>query len=111
MSGPSKRSSVQASLRARDAGIAKIATTTRVFVAGAVAATGLFTILAARAQPGRTRAATSSLAEQSAGASSSTNSGVGVGVGAGTDTNLSPPITLPAPSYQYSNPVVVSGAS
>jgi hypothetical protein len=103
---------MQTALRARDAGFTKIATATRVLVAGAVAATGLFTVLAARAQPGRTRAATSSSADQSAAASSPTNPGVGgIGGGAAADTNLSPPATLPAPNDQYSNPVVVSGAS
>jgi hypothetical protein len=112
VSAPSKRSSMQTALRARDAGLTKIATATRVLVAGAVAATGLFTVLAARAQPGRTKAATSGAADQRAGAGSPANSGVGgVGLGAGADTNLSPPATLPAPDYQNSNPVVVSGAS
>jgi hypothetical protein len=101
---------MQASLRARDAGFTKIATTTRVLVVGAVAATGLFTVLAARAQPGRAKATTSNAADQGA-ASSTATANSGIGAGAGTDTTLSPPTTLPAPNDQYSNPVVVSGAS
>jgi hypothetical protein len=110
MSASPKRSSIQASLRARDAGFTKIATTTRVLVAGAIAATGLFTVLAARAQPGRAKATTSNAAGQGAASSPATGLG-GIGAGSGSDTNLSPPTTLPAPDYQYSNPVVVSGAS
>ena len=67
---------MQASLRARDAGFTKIATTTRVLVVGAVAATGLFTVLAARAQPGRAKATTSNAADQGAASSPATaNSG------------------------------------
>lgn len=96
---------MQRALRTRDAGLRKVSTVTRVLIVGAVAATGLFTTLAAGLQPGRTKVAGSVGRARSASSSSSANAGSGV------DANLSPPAALPDPSYQYSAPVVVSGAS
>jgi hypothetical protein len=106
---------------------------TRALVVGSVAATGLFSSLAAWAQPGRSKAV------------ATTKPAVGGQLGFGTGTSsgttptttpattvptyapsgdgglsqpTSPPTTVPAPTYQYSPPaqqyeppVVVSGAS
>ncbi|MGO9875797.1 MAG: hypothetical protein ACLPVY_18615 [Acidimicrobiia bacterium] len=110
MSPSSKRSSMQRALRARDAGLTKISIVTRAMVAGAVAATGLFSTLAAWAQPGRATSVGSSSSQVTA-AGSSVQVGGGDDGSAGSDANLAPPTTLPAPSYQYSGPAVVSGAS
>ena len=93
-------------LRARDDGLRKVSAATRVLVVGALAGTGLFTVLAA-AQPGHTKARA---AGQNQAAASAANA-VSNSAGNGDDTNLSPPAALPAPSYQYSSPAVVSGAS
>jgi len=105
-----KRSSMQRALRTRDAGLKSIKTMTRLLVAGAVLAAGLFSTLAAAAAPGRTKAGP---ARQRAASASSANSlsDPGLGSGAGADANLSPPPALPSQDYQYTSPPVVSGAS
>lgn len=101
------------SLRSRDAGLSKISVTTRIAIAASVAATGLFTAVAAWAQPGHSKVSGPNAAGQTAGSGSATNSqlNAGNGTNAGGDTNLSPPPTLPAPGYDYNSPAVVSGAS
>ena len=111
MAAPSRRASKRHALVARDAGLKRIAIATRVLVAAAIAATGAFTALAAWAQPGSTRRGVSvgpnrASASGSAYGNASGDNGYGSG-----DTNLSPPTTLPMPSYQYTSPAVVSGAS
>jgi len=116
MSAPTKRSTMQRSLRARDDGLRKVSIVTRVVVVGAVAASGLFSTLAAWAQPGRSKVVGSSASASgqgqatAAGSVASSNNGGGGDLGGGDASNLSPPTTLPASSYQYA-PVVVSGAS
>lgn len=99
---------MQRALRARDAGLRKVSIVTRVLVAGAVVAAGLFTTLAAWAQPGRTTVVGSAGHGAAAAAASS---GVGLGDATVNGGALSPPDALPAPDYQYSSPAVVSGAS
>lgn len=114
--------------------------TTRALVVGSVAATGLFSSLAAWAQPGRSKAvrAITPTSGSAVGGQLGFRSRVGTGTSptttpattpptqapSGGDDNLtqptSPPVTSPpvtAPAYQYSPPVqyappvVVSGAS
>jgi hypothetical protein len=102
---PSKRSSMKRALLARDDGLRKVSAATRALVVGAVAGTGLFTVLAA-AQPGHTKVRAARQSQVVAPANAVAND-----AGTGDDTNLSPPAALPAPSYQYSSPAVVSGAS
>jgi len=111
MSSPTKRSSLQRALRARDDGLRKVSNVTRALVAGAIVATGAFTALAASTQPGHTKAAVGQ--GQAVGANPAANAAVngGNGTGSGVNSNLSPPAAVPAPSYQYNSPVVVSGAS
>jgi hypothetical protein len=121
-------------LHARDAGLRRVSTVTRVAVFGSVAAAGGFTAIAAWAQPGRAKTVnrSSSIAapagQYSGGAVSplttpttvpaaqtpvtdpatvapSNNGGYSDGY------SLSPPATLPYSGYQYSGPAVVSGAS
>jgi hypothetical protein len=112
MSPPSRRSSKKHALVARDAGLRRIATATRVLVAGSIAATGLFTAMAAWAQPGRTKSGVTAGPRRAAASGSSAYGNVGGTYGtAPGDANLSPPSTLPVPGYQYSSPAVVSGAS
>ncbi len=104
MASPTKRSSMQRALRARDDGLRTVSVVTRVLIAGTIASTALFTSLAARAVPGRPKVAAAVSPAQTATAGT-------IGADAGTDTNLSPPAAAPTPSYQYASPVVVSGAS
>jgi len=112
VSASSKGSSKQRALRARDAGLSKIAITTRALTVAAVAAAGAFSLLAARAQPGRAKAIVGSASTQVAGTGPGVLAGgQDAGVAAGSDANLAPPTTLPASSYQYNVPQVVSGAS
>ena len=101
---------MQRALRTRDAGLKSVKTMTRLLVAGAVLAAGLFSTLAAAAQPGRAGA---SLARHKAAKAASDNSlaDPGAGSSSGLDTNLSPPPTAPSQDYQYTSPPVVSGAS
>lgn len=125
---------MQRALRTRDDGLGKVSTVTRVLVVGAVAATGLFATLAALAQPvrasiasaatgqrtgaggagTRTRGRASGIGASSGSANSNPStaaSGSGVGSGDGSGASLTPPAALPDPGYQYTAPVVVSGAS
>jgi hypothetical protein len=113
--------------------------TTRALVVGSVAAAGLFSSLAAWAQPGRSKAvrATTPTNGNAGGRQLGLRPRVGTGTSpatspatapaatlpsqatAGGDGNLtqptSPPVTAPAyqysPPVQYAPPVVVSGAS
>ena len=114
--------------------------TTRVLVVGSVAATGLFSSLAAWAQPGRSKAVRASnptTGNAAVGGRLGLRSGVGTGDTTGTSPATtpatqpptqassgggddltqptSPPVTAPAyqysPPVQYAPPVVVSGAS
>ena len=110
MASPTKRSSMQRALRARDDGLRKVSRVTRGLVAGAVVATGLFTTLAAWAQPGHTKAAGVAGQGQAAVPNSNATANGGNGTGGGVDSSLSPPAAVPTPGYQYSSPVV-SGAS
>jgi hypothetical protein len=120
------RSSRSRALRARDAGLRRVSVVTRVVVVGSVAAAGLFTAIAASAQPGRTK----TIRTNGAGAGTPTRPVTVPSVGAppvstpattpptaapgdaaaGGDS-LSPPATTPDPGYQSSGPAVVSGAS
>ena len=103
---------MQRSLRARDEGLRRVSIATRVAVVGAVAASGLFTTLAAWAQPGRTKSIGATGQGRAAAApAASPGANRGDGGGGGDDSNLSPPAAVPDPGYQYSGPVVVSGAS
>jgi hypothetical protein len=81
---------------------------TRLLVAGAVLAAGLFSTLAASAQPGR---AGGNSARRHTASSANSFSDRGAGSSSGVDTNLSPPAALPSQDYQYTSPPVVSGAS
>ena len=106
---------------------------TRVFVVGSVAGAGMFSVLAAWAQPGRTKTLQSAAATRvaspqtgfgtrssatvppSVGSLATTPQTIGTEGGAAVQP-LSPPATVPytapAPAYQYTSPpVVVSGAS
>ena len=107
MSQPTKRSAMQRALRARDDGLRKVSVATRALVAGAVAGTGLFTILAST-QPGH--ATVASAAAQPQGAASASAAGTAAN-GNGLDTPLSPPAASPVPADQYASPPAVSGAS
>jgi len=111
VSASSQRSSKQRALRARDAGLSKISITTRALTAAAVAATGAFSMLAAWAQPGRATVAGSPSSQVAGTGANLPAGGQDAGLAAGSDANLAPPTTLPAPSYQYNAPQVVSGAS
>jgi hypothetical protein len=139
MSPTSPRSSRSRALRARDAGLRKISFVTRVFVVGSVTAAGAFTALAAWAQPGRSKTTvtgsaardrggrlvvpTTGVTRRSAPGPSSTSPSSSAApatspatVAPSTEGNtggyaLAPPTTLPDPGYQYTAPVVVSGAS
>ena len=107
-----RRSSKKIALQARDAGLRRIAIATRVLVVGSIAATGAFTALAAWAQPGRVKGGVrTGSGGVAAGLSAGGNVGAVNGSGSGDAGNLAPPTTLPAPSYQYSSPAIVSGVS
>ena len=119
--------------RLRDAGLRKISVTTRVLVVGSVAAAGAFASLAAWAQPGRSKVIRTSApsARQGPGSGASTATvpttpPTAASNDNGNSASLAPPATTPAtapaqnqnpgyqssaPSYQYSPPPVVSGAS
>jgi hypothetical protein len=124
------RTSRSRALRARDAGLRRVSVVTRVAVVGSVAAAGIFTAMAAWAQPGRTKqvrtnragagAPTRPVTVPSPGAPAvstpattpaTTPSTAAPGDGSAGGDSLSPPATLPDPGYQSSGPAVVSGAS
>ena len=111
MSPPKGRPSIKRALQARDAGLRRISIATSALIAGSVAATGVFTTLAAWAQPGRTQAGVSTGQRYAAASGSSAQQVGGGAVRSGVDTNLAPPAAPPVPDYQYSSPAVVSGAS
>ena len=111
MPSSARRPSKKIALQARDAGLRRIAIATRVLVVGSIAATGAFTALAAWAQPGRTKNGVRAPGQVAAGSSTSGTVGAVNGSGSGDGGNLAPPTTLPVPSYQYSSPAIVSGAS
>ena len=112
MSPASKRPSTQRAIRAHDAGLRKVTVTTHVLLASAVGATGLFTALAALAQPGRSAVAGAAATRQALRrAPVRHDDGGGGEQERGTDSGLTPPAAAPTPDYQYSAPPVVSGAS
>jgi hypothetical protein len=99
---------------------------TRVAVVGSVAAAGIFTAIAAWAQPGRSKTVRTSGAGAAIPTRPVTVPSVGAppvstpastvptaapGDASGGGDSLSPPATLPDPGYQSSGPAVVSGAS
>ena len=103
VSASSQRRSRSQALRVREAGLRKVSVATRLILAGSIGATGVFAVLAGWGQAGRTKS------PASAGAVALNQTGPG-----NTDSGaagLSPPVTQPAPGYQYSAPMVVSGAS
>ena len=135
MANASSRSSSLRALRARDAGLRRISLTTRALVVGSVAAAGLFSSLAAWAQPGRSKAVRTGnpVAGGQFGFGTSAPANTTPAPATPTTTTpddggdlsqpASPPVTAPAPApttptYQYTPPpqqyvppVVVSGAS
>jgi hypothetical protein len=101
-------------LHARDAGLARVSIATGVLVAASVVASGMFTALAAWAQPGRTTSGVPGGQARAAASGSSASGYAGSGDGQrgyGDDQSLSPPTAPPVPSDQYASPAVVSGAS
>jgi hypothetical protein len=118
------RTSRSRALRARDAGLRRVSVVTRVAVVGSVAAAGIFTAMAAWAQPGRTKTArtngaghpTTRVTVPSTGAPPVSTPATTPPTSAPGDASvgsdgLSPPTSLPDPGYQSSGPAVVSGAS
>jgi hypothetical protein len=119
-------------LYARDAGLRRVSTVTRIVVVASVAAAGAFTAVAAWAQPGRSKSTTSPTRVLGGDRSSpltvpattpstlpQDNAGTAPG-DVGTvpgDVSIAPPDTLPDPGYSYPPatsyypPPVVSGAS
>lgn len=123
---PSPTHSPRGAVRARDAGLRKISVATRVLVVGSVAAAGAFASMAAWAQPGRAKAALKSTGLGSVGRVSTatvppTTPATVAPQNDGESDDLSPPTEAPtapdsgyaytSPSYQYSPPPAVSGAS
>jgi hypothetical protein len=112
-------------VRARDAGLRRVSVVTRVVVVGSVSAAGLFSALAAWAQPGRAKTVSTNGAGIGAPATPVTvpasNAPVSTPAtspptaapddGAEGGDSLSPPAAPPDPGYQSSGPAVVSGAS
>jgi hypothetical protein len=132
----SSRSASHRAVTARDAGLRKISLTTRALVVGSVAATGVFSSLAAWAQPGRSKPVRTAgpVAQPDTGSRTGFRTGststsapttpapTGDNSGGDDNDNLAPPATAPAtvpvpayqytpPPVQYSPPVAVSGAS
>jgi hypothetical protein len=136
---PARRSATSRAIRSRDRGLHTVSVVTRGLVATSVGVAGLFSAMAAWAQPGHAKTAQTSSA---AGAPGGTFSPPPVqpaatpttitpptvapptdpssGDGGNATAPLSPPTTLPAPVYQYTPPApvyqynpppVVSGAS
>jgi hypothetical protein len=122
---PSPSHSQRGALRARDAGLRKISVATRVLVVGSVAAAGVFASMAAWAQPGRAKAATNPTGLGSVGRvpTATVPPATVAPQNDGGSGALSPPTEAPTtaapdsgyqytpPSYQYSPPPAVSGAS
>ncbi len=92
---------------ARDAGLALISRVNRWMIAGAVAATGVISVAAAKSFHGHT-VATGNTASQSAPASSSSSRGAASNSGSGS--SLQTPSQAPAASAASSAPVVSGGS-
>jgi hypothetical protein len=120
------RTSRSRARRARDAGLRRVSVVTKVVVVGSVAAAGLFTAMAAWAQPGRSKTVrtngagagipTRPVPLPSAGAPpvstpATTPPTAAPGDASAGGDSLSPPATSPDPGYQSGGPAVVSGAS
>ena len=130
---PATRASVTRAIRSRDRGLRTVSVVTRGLVAVSVGAAGLFSAMAAWAQPGRTQTQTSSAARSpgdvsTPAAQSATPTPQVAPAPAQSETGddggavLAPPATLPnpgyqytppapTPTYQYTAPPVVSGAT
>lgn len=97
------------SVTTRDAGLALIGRINRWMIAGAVAFSGVISVVAARSFHGRTVASSSGALSQPAQASSSSSSGSGSGSSGG---GLSQPSQAPsAAAPQPASAPVVSGGS
>jgi hypothetical protein len=107
-------SSRSRALRARDVGLRRVSVVTRVVVVGSVAAAGVFTAMAAWAQPGRSKTVRTNGAPRvstPATTPATTPPTAASGDNSMGGDGLSPPATPPDPGYQSSGPAVVSGAS
>lgn len=127
---PNQRSSVTRAIRSRDRGLRTVSILTRGLVAVSVGAAGLFSAMAAWAQPGRSKTHTSAAARSTGNASTPAPQSVNPtpqtlpaqsetgddgggqlgGDGNGGDDGgavLAPPATLPDPGYQNPPPAQI----
>ena len=115
MAPASRRSTTQA-IRSREIGLRRVSVATRVLVAASITAAGLFSAMAAWAQPGRSKPRLGSAAGAHRSRSADQNQSGGPqtypgGNGGDDGYPLSPPAARPDPGYGYNNQGVVSGAS